>query len=644
MGAKKRPRVNIGKILGRPHLRRELMISTLRATQAREGIDTTYEQTEHASSAVTEGESASFFDLERFRGSNKKPDQRENMFVRALRSDAERVRFDVACRDFATIDGAPLAYRRVGLVAHIFRDAPALDPIVGDAKLGAHTSEDERLVRHWWEIGPRSSHQTRTYVPFAKGGPFSRFYCDVYLRVAWDATRKSFHNWFGRTGRPQQRPEALDYYFKAGLTWPRRTQRGFNLRVMPSGCIFADKGPALFLARESDTWFLLGLANTTAAEYLLRGLMSFGSWEVGVIKRLPIPKPKKDQHARISEIAEAIHDAKASWDEGNQISTRFRLPWLLRDDLITTTAAIPTRLEQLATYEANREARIQTLYAGLDDLAYELYKIANKTRTIIEQTLGARPPEILWPQMENKSLAQKRMEHVFRLLSYVVALVVADDEDGIVPFSPVAGQTSLLDRVHGKLAALFPGQDPNQVEIDTTNELKNSVKGYRRSKSIAEWLDSVFFEYHVSLYKRRPILWHIASAQGPATCAFAALVDYHKFDSNRMGKLCAHYVRDAMESARRESALALKEERTDDRLDWQARFEEIQALDEALRRIREGHIGAEPEGPGDLRILTPWKSGDERSQGWDPDLDDGVKVNIRPLIAAGVLRSNKGLS
>ncbi len=31
---------------------------------------------------------------------------------------------------------------------------------------------------------------------------------------------------------------------------------------------------------------------------------------------------------------------------------------------------------------------------------------------------------------------------------------------------------------------------------------------------------------------------------------------------------------------------------------------------------------------------------EERPQGWEPDLDDGVKVNIEPLQQAGVLRRN----
>ena len=114
----------------------------------------------------------------------------------------------------------------------------------------------------------------------------------------------------------------VEDYFKPGLTWPRRTQRGFNLRVMPQGCIFADKGPAIFPTRERDKWFLLGLSNSAPAEYLLKGLMSFGSWEVGVIKRLPVPQALVDLRERVGTIAREIHGAKAAWDRCNETSTR----------------------------------------------------------------------------------------------------------------------------------------------------------------------------------------------------------------------------------------------------------------------------------------------------------------------------------
>jgi hypothetical protein len=389
--------------------------------------------------------------------------------------------------------------------------------------------------------------------------------------------------------------------------------------------------------KAADIWWLLAILNSNAAEFLLQALMSFGSYEVGVVQKLPIPPPRRAAAERLASYARAIHNAKYDWDTGNELSTRFVRPWLLRT--ATSPSPIPTALDALLASEVTMEAEIREHYAELNDEVYRLYGIPGPTRAIIEVSLGDRPPEIIWPQMEGKTTEQKRMEHVWRLLSYAVKRVLEADDDGIVPFNAVNGEPRLVDRVRQELAGFFPGRDANQVEVEIVNELKETVKGYRKCQSLDEWLDNTFFEYHCALYKSRPIFWHIASMQGTSRFAFGVLVHYHRFDKNRMAKLRSTYLRDAIEEFRREAAFADKAGRTDDRLEWQAKVEEAQALDQKLRWIQEGqHDG--PEGSDhDYRILTPWKSPSERPQGWDPDLDDGVKVNIEPFEKAGVLRA-----
>ena len=172
------------------------------------------------------------------------------------------------------------------------------------------------------------------------------------------------------------------------------------------------------------------------------------------------------------------------------------------------------------------------------------------------------------------------------------------------------------------------------------NELKRGAKGYRKCTSLDDWLANAFFEYHASVYNGRPIYWHIASALGTSPFAFGALVHYHRFDKNRMAKLRASYVRDTIEELRRDAGLADKAGRTDDRVELQAKLEEVQALDKKLQLIQEGHHEGAEGGDRDFRILTPWKEPAKRPNGWAPDLDDGVKVNIAPLDRACVLRAS----
>lgn len=628
-------RVNVKAILADADLRRKLMVSTIQATQAREGIETSPAQADRAYYVVTEAERASFFELERFKGGKRgEQDKRHEMFVKSLRAEHLEIRHDVARRDFAAIDSAPLAYQRLGLVSHVFRENPALEPGFARARRGGYTGDDQRYVRSWWEPSPDHTGPFE-WKPFAKGGEYCRFYSNVDLVVHWDPKRRTFPEFFGRKGRDTERPESLDDYFKPGLTWPLRTQRGFNVRVMPAGCVFGHKGPAIFPTNEDDTFYVLGIANCHIAEFLLEMLTSFGSWEVGVIKRLPVPRAKNKQAERVATLAKAIHDAKRDWDRGNEISTSFERPWVVRR---ADAKSFSDALDDVLQAETSAEKQIQSTFSDLNSEAYKLYAIPDVTRAQIEKSLGERPPEVIWPQMEGKTTEQKRMEHVWRLLSFAVKRVIDADDDGIVPFNRSTGETPLPERVRQELATLFPGRDESQLEVEIVNELKRSVKGYRKCASLDDWLANAYFEYHAGLYKSRPIYWHVASAQGTSPFAFGALVHYHRFDKNRMQKLRASYVRDTIEELRRDAGLADKAGRADDRVELQAKLEEVQALDKKLQLLQEGHHEGAEGGDRDFRILTPWKEPAKRPKGWNPDLDDGVKVNIAPLDRAGILR------
>ena len=148
-------RVNVKSILADPDLRRKLMVSTIQATQAREGIETTPEQADRAYFVVSEGEKAAFFALQRFKGNKRgEIDLRHDMFVSALRGVGKTTRSDIARRDFSVIAGSPLAYDRVGLLAEVFRD---YEPAERHAKTyqGVITGVDEPYIRCHWEITPR---------------------------------------------------------------------------------------------------------------------------------------------------------------------------------------------------------------------------------------------------------------------------------------------------------------------------------------------------------------------------------------------------------------------------------------------------------------------------------------------------------
>lgn len=629
-------RVDVKAILADGELRRRLMVSTIQATQAREGVETTEEQAQRAYYVASEGERAAFFELEPYRGGKQgERDQREVMFVRSLWGNRAEIRTDVALRDFAFITGSILAYRSLSWVGPLFRELPPLMPTFGRTRSGLNTTEIDRFVRLRWEVVAGAD---RKWVLFAKGGDFSRFYTDWDLVFDWEDNGEAFKRVVAsKYGSASRFVKSEADYFRAGITWVQTTNLGINARELPPEGIFGVASPTLFLNREEDHDAVLALMNSSPFDAIAH-CVATRNWGATAIGSIPVPDLDGAAREELSALARSIVGTKRAWDTGNEVSSLFWRPWVLQEQCVDPAAGLAKRLDQVMAFEAAEQARLESDFSRVEEIAFRLYGINDDARERIREMLSERPAEVLWSQMAGKSANQKRIEHVWRLLSFGVKCAVEADDDGIVPFGHTSGEVRLVDRVRHELAVFFPASDESHLEIEIINELKSAPKGYRKCISLDDWLANAFFDFHADIYKRRPVFWQIASTQETTSFAFGALVHYHRFDKNRMAKLRASYVRDTIEELRREAGLADKERRADDRVELQAKVEEVQALDKKLQQIQEGHHEGPEGGALDYRILTPWKEPSARPKGWNPDLDDGVKVNIAPFDRAGVLR------
>src|SRR5690606_26244843 len=199
--------------------------------------------------------------------------------ILALREgkDHEQV-FSVDPEQFSAVPGSPFAYWVSDAIRDIFRRFPPLEGNAGTVKQGLATADDFRFVRVWWEVAPErigySAEDTLTgrgWVHFAKGGSYSPYYADVHLVVNWRGKGAEIKNFYGPNGRLASRPQNEEFYFRPGLTWPRRTD-GLSFRPLPSGCVFADKGPAIFVQHDEKNTLgsLLSILNSCTIEVLVR--------------------------------------------------------------------------------------------------------------------------------------------------------------------------------------------------------------------------------------------------------------------------------------------------------------------------------------------------------------------------------------
>jgi hypothetical protein len=237
--------------------------------------------------------------------------------------------------DLKIVPGSPFAYWVRESMRSLFKRFPRFESKERQARRGASTGDDERRVRCWWEVGQDTIGRDRRWVPFAKGGAYSPYHADVHLLVGWDESRRTFEGFYGRPGRMIERPEALDYFFRAGLTWPRRSTSGFGIRVLPAGCVIADKGPAAFVPAGQE-YASLGLLFSQSYQRLIELSLAAGeesqsgtasrSYEVGLIQKLPWPPMSAEDVSFLADHVRELVLGVRSFDTIDELTHSFVAP------------------------------------------------------------------------------------------------------------------------------------------------------------------------------------------------------------------------------------------------------------------------------------------------------------------------------
>ena len=190
------------------------------------------------------------------------------------------------------------------------------------------------------------------------------------------------------------------------------------------------------------------------------------------------------------------------------------------------------------------------------------------------------------------------------------------DADGIVCLSATKGEPPAAERLRTLLAQA-------QGTFDLKQLLTTAGPKGGKSQTLDEWLRDEFFDQHCALFHHRPFIWHIWDG---LKNGFSALVNYHKLTHANLEKLTFAYLGDWIR--RQQAAVEAGEAGSD------AKLQAAKELQTRLKLILEG------EPPYDLFVR--WKPLAQQAIGWHPDLNDGVRMNIRPFLATDIPGGKRG--
>jgi hypothetical protein len=215
---------------------------------------------------------------------------------------------------------------------------------------------------------------------------------------------------------------------------------------------------------------------------------------------------------------------------------------------------------------------------------------------------GYRWPAEIDPKMRLSAEARARIAEA--------ATLPEADSDGLLPLVPVLGQRQLADRLRTYCAGVWgnawtPGTEARLI----TSACERAKDKPPKQLTLDGWLRTHAARQHAKLFHDRPFLWWITDGRADG---FTAVAHYHGLSRANLERLAYTVLGNWMT-----------------RLGDDPRAEAARVLQAKLARILEG------ESPYD--IFVRWKPLERQPFGWDPDLDDGVRLNVRPFIEAVVL-------
>lgn len=205
---------------------------------------------------------------------------------------------------FAQLPNGALAYWLPKTLESAFSGYPQLDsecaaqPLIersrsrssfGRVRQGLIPGDLFRFTRMFWEVPSKDIGRGRSWIPMMKGGDFSRYYSYEPWLFNWHNEGhepKAFAA--QRYGGASRTIKNDKEFFKGGLTFPRVSSVGLNIRMMPENSIFSDTGMAIIPDNKAHAIGLLGICNSRMADAICEALHPGRKFEIAHLAAIPI--------------------------------------------------------------------------------------------------------------------------------------------------------------------------------------------------------------------------------------------------------------------------------------------------------------------------------------------------------------------
>lgn len=601
-----------------------------------------------------------YFDLKKYKNHTNKPTIFRKIYENYASGITDEHVFTIPQNKLKIIKSWPFIY----WISEAFRNkfgTSDVKSLLSPAQ-GAATTDNLRFLRFWWEVDSESisenySKDNKKWVIYAKGGPFERWYGNLWLVGNYENDAAEMRS-VGAVLRNS------NLYFQEGITYSASGSKGASFRYLPKNCFFDTGGSCIFANKKfKNNYYLLGFMNSKLVSYIIDCLNPTVNAQVGDMQRIPFVLPSKNVEELItkyvvSNIAIKKELALNHFIERDSIQYPFinkieiqkfiqyenqLLTHMLINEAIINEkifevydltehdkamvlakegeciGSLPVSLEArdayLAEVEATKDFSLNAIREYIESISTKEFttdereKIENGFSVLYQgnNTLEefcirheVNPINVwYWFKQSNVIPTQRMQTLAMEFLADMIREILMQDEDGIIPLVPNAGEKVLLDRIEEK----FIEKGFSTAQYSSFD----SVLG----RPIYEYLNKYFFAElsdHLKLFKQlpaTPFIWHITS--GPEQ-GFDCYIIIYKWSRDNLMRLRSVYIENRERALQNRQSDIASNESADAQNEKERIFKQLKEIGSFKKKIDE--------------LLT---------EGYNPILDDGVGKNIAPL-------------
>ena len=572
---------------------------------------------------------------------------------------------------FLSIPGGLYNYWLTPAIIHIFECSKKLSEY-GETRKGLSTSDNNRFVRLWQEVGFNSIHfgclspedtYTKKYewYPYIHGGIYRKWNAPVDSVVLFRDDAKEIKQTvmekYPYLSSPDFVVKKTDIYFKNGILW-NDLARVFNAKYIDAGYIYSDVTPIFRPYNNLETFlaYFNSIVFSVIAQTISQGL----HYSTGHIPIIPYIEIDDDLNPHISEIVHInIKLCEADWDS-------FETSWdFQRHPLVSGVSTVE---DAYKAWAGECEERFQTLKANEEEL-----------NRIFIDIYGLQ--DELTPEVEDRDVTVRHADlgrDIRSFVSYAVGCMfgrysldipglafAGGDFDSVYKLEPnvlvteygnpiVIGGLTILSGSSYKAININGEWSPVSFEPDKDNCLPITDEEYFEDDIVARFADFVrvvfgeqtleenldyiakalgnrgstsrevirnyflndFMADHLKIYQKRPIYWMFDSGKQNG---FKALVYMHRWNADTIGNVRVEYLH--------------KTQRVYER--------ELDRMQEVIDNSKQSREIAQTQKRRDklTRQLKETRDYDQRLAHLallrvNIDLDDGVKVNYNKVQTA----------